>query len=392
MVINFCFDNLGINPGLGYPNLAQPGLHADQFDITWPYAIPLRLLMYMRSNRIKFKTWLIPHAPKGSWYPIALGWHDHHIDYFSLMPESARTALRQRRIRVLFYYHEGDNPIMIKQLMDQRAQANNLPSNCYLFVSANSRADTIHGFRFFPDHEHFFQYMNREQQATELDLAPRPYKFTVLSRTHKWWRASIMSDMLAHDLLQNSQWSYNTTCDINDDIVDNPLRIYESPDWSNRLANFMQAGPYVCDRYNSQQHNDHRWINTELYSKSYCHVVLETHFDADGSQGAFITEKTYKCLKYAQPFVVIGTPGTLTCLREQGYRVFDHVMDNSYDLIQDNTQRWFALRSLLQDLADRDLHRWLISCKDDLHHNQDLFIGQNKKDLARLAEYLYTVQ
>lgn len=392
MVINFCFDELGHNPDLGYPNLAAPELRPDQFDQTWPYSIPLRLMMYLRRANIDFRTWTVHLAPHGAWYPVALGWHDHHIDYFALMPEVTRQALRQQRIRVLFYYHEGDNPVLIKRLMDQRTRANNLPPDCYVFVSANSRADSIQAFRFFSDHEHFFQYVNRRQPAIPPESCHRAFRFTVLSRTHKWWRASIMSDMLAHGLLQNSQWSYNTTCDINDDITANPLRIYEDLDWSARLRDFMQAGPYVCDNDDSEQHNDHRWINTDLYQQSYCHVVLETHFDADGSDGTFITEKTYKCLKYAQPFVVAGPAGTLASLRDQGYRVFDHVIDNSYDLVKDNTERWLSLRRTLTQLAHNDLHQWFQLCQDDLQHNQDLFMQTRKKDLVRLAEYLDSVQ
>lgn len=392
MVINFCFDELGNNPDLGYPNLARSALDPEQFDVTWPYSIPLRLLMYLRRANIDFKTWSVGQAPHDSWYPVALGWHDHNIDYFALMPELTRRALRERRIRALFYYHEGDNPALIKQLMDQRARTNNLAEDCYVFICANSRADSIERFRYFSDHQHFFQFVNRRQPITEIDLEHRRYKFTVLSRTHKWWRASMMSDMLTHGILENSQWSYNTVCDIKDHITDNPIRIYESPGWCDRLSKFMQAGPYVCDSNNAEQHNDHRWVNIDLYQQSYCHIVLETHFDADGSDGSFITEKTYKCLKYGQPFVLAAPAGTLACLRDQGYRVFDHVIDNSYDQIQDNTQRWFALRKVLIDLASTNLHQWYQACESDLRHNQDLFMQQKKPDLMKLAEYLDSVQ
>jgi hypothetical protein len=132
-------------------------------------------------------------------------------------------------------------------------------------------------------------------------------------------------------------------------------------------------------------------VNTDLYQQSYCHLVLETHFDADGSGGSFLTEKTYKCLKYGQPFILIGPPGSLKCLRSQGYRVFDHALDNRYDLIVDNTERWMATRTVVEDLIRKDMHKWFLSCVDDLEHNQRLFRSRQKSDLLRLAQHLEVV-
>jgi len=392
LVINFCFDRLGANPDLGYPNLAQANLEPDQFDITWPRSIPLRLIMYFQRADVEFKTWPVNSCPKASWYPVALGWHDHDIDYFALMPAGTLEALRNGHIRVLFYYHEGDSPAIMKQLMDQRVRSNGLPQDCYRFISANSEADRIEGFRYFSDHEHFFQYINRRQQPSALDLGPRSNRFVALNRTHKWWRASVMADLWSRSLLERSRWSYNTQCTIDDVPELNPLRIYEHDQWPAHIDRFMANGPYWCDSADPDQHNDHRWVNEDLYRSSYFHLVMETHLDADGTQGTFITEKTYKCLKYAQPFVVVGTPGTLKLLRQNGYRVFDHVMDNSYDTITDNTERWFAIRRLVEDLAGQDMHSWFLKCEPDLRHNQATFLSRHKSDLAALAHYLDTVK
>lgn len=391
MAINFCYDNLGANPALGYPNLAAHGLDKDQFDTTWPQCIPLRLLMYLHRANIHFQTHLVRDAPQGSWYPIALGWHDHSLDYFSLIPHPTIDRIRQRQIKILFYYHEGDNPVVIKKILDAQAMRNKLFPDCYTVVSANTRAHSIDNFIYFSDHEHFFQYINRGQQPMAPEPMPRPYQFTALVRAHKWWRASVISDLWRHNLLCHSLWSYNTAVTIGDQEHDNPIRIHEFADWSSELQHFLKGGPYICDSHDAEQHNDHRLINMSLYQQSYCHLVLETHFDADNSGGTFLTEKTYKCLKYGQPFVMIGPPGSLQVLRQQGYRVFDHALDNSYDQIQDNTDRWLAIRKLITDLSTANMQEWFVSCLDDLHHNQLLFGSRQKKDLLALAEYLDTV-
>ena len=94
-----------------------------------------------------------------------------------------------------------------------------------------------------------------------------------------------MSDLWRYDLLTQSQWSYNTQCVINDDKKDNPLRVHEFEHWHNSMVEFLQDGPYICDSADADKHNDHRSVNTDLYQQSYCHLILETHFDADGSGG-----------------------------------------------------------------------------------------------------------
>jgi hypothetical protein len=154
----------------------------------------------------------------------------------------------------------------------------------------------------------------------------------------------------------------------------------------------MANGPYYCDGPDSDAHNDHRIINTDLYLNSYCHIVMETLFDVDQSGGAFITEKTYKCIKFGQPFVIVGAVGSLAALRSAGYRTFDSVIDNSYDTIVDNTQRCLAIKETLQQIKQQDLHQWHLKCMPDLIHNQQLFIQRSRPSLAGLIKRLSYTQ
>jgi hypothetical protein len=197
-----------------------------------------------------------------------------------------------------------------------------------------------------------------------------------------------MSDLHADGLLSNSQWSYNTTITDGDRPEDNPISVNSVPGWPMRLNNFLEGGPYYCDGSNEAAHNDHRWINTDLYLNSYCHIVIETLFDVDQSGGAFLTEKTYKCLKFGQPFVMAGAVGSLQALRDAGYRVFDGSIDNSYDTIVDNTQRWLAVKNTIAKIKSQDMHSWYLKCMPDLEHNQQLYIQRTKPTLERLIQRL----
>lgn len=384
-MIHFCYDIMS-DPEMGYPNLAKPNLGPDDFDTEWPRAIAFRLTMYLQRAKIPFTSGLVETAPVGSWYPVGLGWHDFDCDYFSLMQPITIKRLKRKEIRVLFYYHEGDNPERIQNHMDGVCRRHGLPVDCYLFISANSAATKLERVHYFPDHDHFLRYINRRQGFTPATDLPRQYNFTALNRIHKWWRASCMSDLQYHNILDQSLWSYNTDCTIDDKIEDNPICV--DSQWCSKMSKFLDSGPYFCDGPNETAHNDHRLINSSLYTNSYCHIVLETLFDVDQSGGAFITEKTYKCIKFGQPFVIAGGPGSLQALRDSGYRTFDHAIDNGYDTIEDNTQRWFAIRNALEKIKQQDLHSWYLKCLPDLEYNQTVFNQRSSINLDRLADRL----
>lgn len=388
MHVDFCYDSLGSNHDLGYPNLAAANLDPDQFDTTWPRVLPLRLLMYLQQFGFGFRAHLVHMAPRGAWYPVALAWHDFDCDYLSLISPLARQRASQGDIRFLFYYHEGDNPGRIKQRFDWLCDQHGLDRSCYVFVSANSAADRYENFYYFNDHEYFLSYINRKQAAQPANVQQRSYEFTALNRIHKWWRASVMSDLSHAGVLARSLWSYNTILTEDDQPHDNPIRLDAQSNWSDILRDFLSKGPYTCDGADAVSHNDHRRINTDLYTHSYCHLVIETLFDVDQSGGTFLTEKTFKCLKFGQPFVIIGPVGSLDVLRKAGYRVFDHAIDNSYDQILDNTERWLAAKKAILEIQKQNMHSWYLDCLDDVIHNQCLFATKGHGILDQLVAKL----
>jgi hypothetical protein len=157
------------------------------------------------------------------------------------------------------------------------------------------------------------------------------------------------------------------------------------------MTQFLKTAPYTCDQLTTTQHNQHWRLVPDHFDNSYVHLVFETFFDADGSGGAFLSEKTFKPIRHAQPFVVLGTPYTLHTLRELGYRTFDQVIENSYDDELDNTQRYEQLRNIMQQLNQQDLHQLYIQCREDIVHNQELFLASKYSRLDQLAKNLNTV-
>jgi hypothetical protein len=154
------------------------------------------------------------------------------------------------------------------------------------------------------------------------------------------------------------------------------------------MEQFLHNSPYTCDTLTSDEHNSHWTLVPEHFEDSYCHLVLETFFDADGSGGAFLTEKTFKPIRHGQPFVIFGTPHSLSTLCELGYRTYDKYIDNSYDTVVDNTERFVKLISTVNKLKQQDLHAWYQRLAEDAKYNQELFVASKYNRLEQLDKNL----
>ena len=64
-----------------------------------------------------------------------------------------------------------------------------------------------------------------------------------------------------------------------------------------------------------------------------------------------ITEKTFKPIALGMPFVIVGTRGSLEYLRSYGFRTFEGIWDESYDLAED-ADRISRIASLLRSLDE----------------------------------------
>lgn len=394
-MFNFVFDRR--NDARPYPNLApmmdNPHESYHGMGDSWPFIAPCRLLLYCHDHGYPMSiSYVDEPMPKHAYYPVGLAWFDYSQDYFAMMSDQVHDLLRQRKMRVLFYYHEGDNPFRQQKHLDQLCKQHGLDTDCYRFVSGNTQARHMSNFLYFPDHELFYwrnavKWNDRSQPGCSYHDRARTRRFTALNRFHKWWRATIMADLHRHHLLDHSYWSYNNI-DMGDRPEDNPIEINLVPGLKSDLEAFLQGAPYHCDDLTPQEQNSHWTLVAEHYDDAYCHLVMETLYDAEQSGGAFLTEKTFKPIRHAQPFIIFGTANSLATLRDLGYRTFDHALDNNYDAEIHNTQRYIKTFDQIQQLSQQNLHEWYVSCREDIIHNQQLFLASKWPRLNMLSQQL----
>lgn len=353
-----------------------------EFGAHFPYTVPLRLQEYCTQHNVKINIYDIHYQyPDNTYYPIGLGFFDFDIDYFSLLPSTVFTAVYQGQLQILFYYHEGDNPHRIKQQLDKLAAQLRLPSDCYVFVSANSAANDIPGFVYFNDFELWYYQRNLAQAPLTVHTEPRQREFTALNRLHKSWRATVMADLKRNGVLDNSYWSY---CETGSMDNNNPVQIDSFAQLRYDTQKFLAGAPYVSDNSDQTQRNDHSVTESKYHVNSFCNIVIETHFDADQSGGTFLTEKTFKPIKHGQMFFVVGPAGSLQALRDLGYQTFDTVLDTSYDRVADHTQRWAMLLDAIKQSQHRLADRFA-AAQSEIQHNQDLFAEAKTQRLNKLV-------
>jgi len=393
-VFNFVFDRR--NDSRPYPNLApmmsNPHESYHGMGDDYPFITPCRLIYYSHDHDFPCViSYLDQSIPEQAWYPVGLGFFHFEIDYFAMMSAQVKELLKRRQLRVLFYYHEGDNPWHEKTRLDALCQLHDLPTSCYKVVNGNTKSDDVSGFVWFPDHELFYwrnavRWNDRSMPGASYHNRPRLHRFTALNRFHKWWRATIMCHLRNLGLLSNSYWSYNNV-DNGDLWHENPIQL-EVLGLASQVKEFVARAPFSADTLDPIEQNSHWTLVAEHFDDAYCHLVLETLYDAEQSGGAFLTEKTFKPIRHAQPFIVFGTVDSLATLRRLGYKTFDDQIDNSYDSETDNTQRFLKTVAALQKLNGQDLHDFYVSCRDQIIHNQELFLSSKRHRLEELCEKL----
>jgi hypothetical protein len=80
-------------------------------------------------------------------------------------------------------------------------------------------------------------------------------------------------------------------------------------------------------------------------------VVLETLFD---DTRWHLTEKILRPIALAQPFILVGTAGSLEYLRSYGFKTFDTVWSEAYDRITDPGLRLEIITGIMKTIATWD--------------------------------------
>ena len=88
-----------------------------------------------------------------------------------------------------------------------------------------------------------------------------------------------------------------------------------------------------------------------------------------------LTEKTFKPIALGMPFVIVGTRGSLEYLRSYGFRTFEGIWDESYDLADDDVriERIASLLRSLDELSAAAKQELFEAAHEVIEHNWNHF-------------------
>jgi hypothetical protein len=405
-MINFCFDHLlSDNCNYPWPNLVNPTGNTSSTDLvnnrsSWSTQCPWvdfpRIIDYLIDEKVDHTVYTVDRAPNGSLYLVNICWFDHDTDYFSLMSNLALQRLQRREIKFVMIYGEADSGLLLQKTIFKLCDQHNVNPVDVHVILGNSMANIIPNFHFFDDDEIIFQrsQKNHYRQQLEWHDNPRSRVMTLLSRVHKSWRAYFCSWVWHHEFHKRSYFSYRMI-DHGEtmDPETNPLNhtIKYNAEYQQIVNGFLQQAPFAADGLDDQEHNYYGTRVDAHYQDSYWNCVLETHLSiGQNLPGVFVTEKTWKAIAHAQPFVILGTAESLKHLRGQGYRTFAEIgFDETYDCILDPTERFrqvFERIRYLHSLNEKDLLVLNRQAKPIIEHNQKLYWSSKKPRLVQLFE------
>ena len=224
----------------------------------------------------------------------------------------------------------------------------------------------------------------------------KPYKFLFLNGRMRNHRKYLLERFKLSGLLDQSLWTsldtslalvYNggqyrwfqydsnlTLAHNGEDLMLRPMGVHYLPPKYEAEPHRAQIGIQPTNRELSTKWKlfNQTWgdaiVDGEAYRDTYFSLVTETVFNYPYS---FRTEKIWKPIAVGHPFIAVANYGFYRDLHKLGFKTFGHILDESFDLIDNNQQRIERIAQVVEDLCRSDLDSFLLECRDVCKYNQE---------------------
>jgi hypothetical protein len=196
-----------------------------------------------------------------------------------------------------------------------------------------------------------------------------------------------LSDNYTYVKRYGAQNSFNVT-----DIL-----LYKEHD---RFQEFLKLLPLRCffDSYFPTNYDFNQWdnINNAMYERTGIQIVTETlvEFVNDSvKKMLFLTEKTFKPISTKSPFIILGQPGLLKLLRQQGYMTYSEFWCEDYDDETDPVRRADMIVNIVNSLSllsDKEFVYLLKQMQPIANHNFKVFAQRSpQQQLFQCVDNFY---
>jgi hypothetical protein len=238
----------------------------------------------------------------------------------------------------------------------------------------------------------------------EYKIEPKAKKFVCFNRVPRWHRIRLLAFMFEKGLVDQGYYSFELSLD-SDAGLYSEKRMWNVETTDQQFCGRYMVEPYIeniyknweqlpltlnrtKDRFNPVDLNPE---DVPYHTDSYFSIVCETNFfhslgkdikpiSLSHTDGVFISEKMYKPIAYKHPFVTLAMPKTLEYLRKVGYKTFHPYIDESYDQLVNDEERFAAVTAEIERLCNLSTDEWLQlmeNLKPIVEHNQK-WLGTRK--------------
>ena len=234
----------------------------------------------------------------------------------------------------------------------------------------------------------------------------KPYKFLFLNGRKRPHRKFLLEKFKENGLLDQALWTNLDTGSIgsrsltlrNKDGVNLltqslPLHYlppeYEVKEYQHRLT----LVPDTTDNFIKSHLFNHTWgeiyLKPEPYIDTYFSLVTETVFDYPYS---FRTEKIWKPITMGHPWIAVTSKGYYRDMHQLGFKTFGHLIDESFDLINNSQERIERIEQVVVDLCGQDLVQFITAAQDVCEYNQQHLVELRQQETQefpqRLSQFL----
>lgn len=125
------------------------------------------------------------------------------------------------------------------------------------------------------------------------------------------------------------------------------------------------------------------YIHSDPYIDTYFSLVTETVYEAPRS---FRTEKIVKPLAQGHPWICAANRGFYQDLRNLGFKTFDHLIDESFDSIDNSQDRMDRICAVVQDLCTDNLAEFLDQARSVCKYNQQHLLEYRQQIRQQLPQ------
>jgi len=239
-------------------------------------------------------------------------------------------------------------------------------------------------------HEHFITHIldyeeniQAQQRTDEIfNKKIKPYKFLFLNGRARPHRKYLLERLRQLGILDSAIWTMldgRKSKNIYFDLVENGVDLINQNTAIKHLPSeyefdLFKTNSIVLDYPHKFAKNElfgsvwgEIYLEPASYIDTYFSLVTETVFEYPYS---FRTEKIAKPLAMGHPWICATSVGFYRDIRKLGFQTFGHVIDESFDTIDNHQDRMERIAMIVNDLCRQDLASFLNECYNVCKYNQ----------------------